>query len=60
MNKYLEALQGFNFAALRRGLQDGPQAVGRASWAAQSEPRFTPDSPPGNCSRKGTKNGGFF
>jgi hypothetical protein len=60
MNKYLEGLQGFNFAVARPGLQDRPQAVDRASWAARSEPRFTPDSPPGNCSRKGTENGGSF
>jgi hypothetical protein len=57
---YPEVLQGFNFAALRRGLHDASQAVGRARWAAQSEPQFTLDSPPGNCNKKGTKNGGFF
>ena len=34
MNRYLEALQGFNLAALRRGLQEGPRALGRASRAA--------------------------
>ena len=34
MNRYLEALQGLNFAALRRGFQEGPRAVGRASRAA--------------------------
>jgi hypothetical protein len=34
MNRYLEALQGFNFAALRRGVQEGPRTLGRASWAA--------------------------
>src|SRR5262245_59198925 len=34
MNRYLEALQGLNFAALRRGFQEGPRALGRASRAA--------------------------
>ena len=34
MNRYLEALQGLNFAALRRGFQEGPRAVGRACRAA--------------------------
>jgi methyltransferase family protein len=34
MNRYLEVLQGLNFAALRRGFQEGPRAVGRASRAA--------------------------
>jgi hypothetical protein len=33
-NRYLEALLGFNFAAMLRGLQDGPRALGRASRAA--------------------------
>jgi hypothetical protein len=34
MNRYLEALQGLNFAALRRGFHEGPRALGRASRAA--------------------------
>ncbi len=34
MNRYLEALQGVNFAALRRGFEEGPRALGRASRAA--------------------------
>jgi Methyltransferase domain len=34
MNRYLEALQGVNLAALRRGFQEGPRALGRASRAA--------------------------
>jgi len=34
MNRYLEALLGFNVAALLRGLEDGPRALGRASRAA--------------------------
>jgi hypothetical protein len=34
MNRYLEALLGFNFAAMLRGLQDGPRALARASRAA--------------------------
>src|SRR5437773_5337825 len=34
MNRYLEALQGLNFAALRSGFQEGPRTLGRASRAA--------------------------
>jgi len=34
VNKYLEALQGLNIAALRRGFREGPRTLGRASWAA--------------------------
>jgi hypothetical protein len=34
MRRYLEVLQGLNFAALRRGFQEGPRALGRASRAA--------------------------
>jgi hypothetical protein len=34
MNRYLEAFQGFNLAALLRGLKEGPRTLGRASWAA--------------------------
>jgi Methyltransferase domain len=34
VNRYLEALQGLNFAALRRGFREGPRAMGRASRAA--------------------------
>jgi len=40
MNRYLEAFQGFNLAALLRGLKEGPRTLGRAScaayWAARS------------------------
>ena len=40
MNRYLEASQGFNLAALLRGLKEGPRTLGRASsaayWAARS------------------------
>jgi hypothetical protein len=34
MNRYLEASQGFNLAALLRGLKEGPRTLGRASLAA--------------------------
>jgi hypothetical protein len=34
MNRYLEALQGLNLAALWRGFQEGPRTLSRASWAA--------------------------
>ncbi|PYJ12468.1 MAG: hypothetical protein DME93_07350 [Verrucomicrobia bacterium] len=34
MNRYLEALQGLNIAALLRGFQEGPCTLGRASRAA--------------------------
>ena len=34
MNRYLQALQGLNLAALSRGFQEGPRVLGRASWAA--------------------------
>ena len=34
VNKYLEALQGLNFVALRRGFEEGPRALDRASRLA--------------------------
>jgi hypothetical protein len=34
MNRYLEDLQGLNFAAIRRGFQEGPRALGRATRVA--------------------------
>jgi hypothetical protein len=34
VNRYFQALQGFNFAALQRGFRDGPRTLARASWAA--------------------------
>jgi Methyltransferase domain len=34
MNRYLEAFEGLNVAALLRGLKEGPRTLGRASWAA--------------------------
>jgi hypothetical protein len=42
VNRYLEALQGLNLAALRRGLQDGPRALGQASRAAYLAARPVP------------------
>ena len=43
MNRYLEALLGLNFAALRRGVQEGPRALGRASLAAYIAARLDDD-----------------
>lgn len=34
VNKYLEALQGLNLVALRRGFEQGPRALDRASRVA--------------------------
>jgi len=34
VNKYLEALQGLNLVALRRGFEEGPRALDRASRVA--------------------------
>jgi hypothetical protein len=34
MNRYLQALQGLNTAALRRRFQEGARALGRTSRAA--------------------------
>jgi hypothetical protein len=45
MNRYLEALQGLNFAALQRGFHEGPRAMGRASRAAYLAARPASKSP---------------
>jgi len=39
VSKYLEALQGVNLAAVRRGFENGPRALGRASRAAYAAAR---------------------
>jgi hypothetical protein len=43
MSRYLQALQGLNLAALRRGLRQGPHALGRASRAAYFAACSVPD-----------------
>jgi hypothetical protein len=45
MNRYLEAILGFNLAAILRGLQDGPLALGQASRAACRAARPVIESP---------------
>lgn len=43
MNRYLEAMMGFNVAALLQGLRRGPRALARASRAACLATRWGPE-----------------